>query len=175
MHFVFRILAVAAIFGSTLVIATGCANRKPPGKGTDNSAKNGHEHDHPHEGPHKGALAEWGNEEYHAEFTVDHEKKQATVYILDGEVKKAAPIPVESITLTLSNVKPAVQITLKADPDKGDPKGSSSRFIGMHEKLGVEMDFTGQISAKVGDRAFTGDFDEKAHDHKHDHKEEKKK
>ncbi|MBI3410419.1 MAG: hypothetical protein HY040_18935 [Planctomycetes bacterium] len=164
-------IAIAAIFASTFVIASGCADRKPPGKSGENTAKNGHKHDHPHEGPHEGALAEWGNEEYHAEFTVDHEKKQATVYILDGEVKKAAPIPVESITLTLTNVKPTVQITLKADPDKGDPKGSSSRFVGVHETLGVEMDFKGQISAKFGDRPpYSGDFDEKAHDHKHDKK-----
>jgi hypothetical protein len=40
--------------------------------------------DHPEFGPHKGALAEWGEEEYHLEFTVDHKGQQATVYVLDG-------------------------------------------------------------------------------------------
>jgi hypothetical protein len=128
-------------------------------------------HDHAEQGPHGGALAEWGEEKYHAEFTVDHPKKQATVYILDGTAKKPSPIPAETITLTLTNVKPTVQFTLKADPQEGDPKGSSSRFIGTHDQLGVEMEYEGEISGRVGDTPYVGAFEEKEH-HK---KDEKKK
>jgi hypothetical protein len=121
-------------------------------------------HDHPDEGPHGGALAEWGDEEYHAEFTVDHKEKKATVYILDGEVKNPVPIEAESITLTISNVTPPATITLKADPQKDDPKGKASRFSGTHDSLGEEKAFKGTIQGKIGDKPYEDDFEEKAHD-----------
>lgn len=164
-----------AFLGAALFALAGCAGKEAPKKDTKTQAADkdkGHAaHDHADEGPHGGALAEWGAEEYHAEFTVDHGKKQATVYLLDGKAKKAVPIQTESITLTIKNVKPPASITLKADPQKEDPKGTSSRFVGQHDALAKEMEFDGEISGKVGDKAYTGDFKEKAHkDHKHDKK-----
>jgi hypothetical protein len=175
-----RGFAVVSLFLIGLMVVPGCT-QKPADKGKDSSqgkdkdkdkdkGKGGHAH--ADEGPHGGALAEWGDEKYHAEFTVDHEKKQATVYILDGSAKKASPIAVETIQLSITNVKPPVQITLKADAEKDDPKGSSSRFVGTHEKLGVEMEFKGEISAKIGDTPYSGTFEEKPHK---DHKDDKKK
>jgi hypothetical protein len=171
---------IVAFMVSLSILATpGC--NKPADKGKDGNAspakntdgkKSAEEHSHPEEGPHGGPLAEWGEEKYHAEFVVNHDKKEATVYILDGSAKKASPIAAETISLTITNVKPVAQITLKADPDKDDPKGSSSRFVGTHDKLGTKMDFTGEISGKVGNTPYAGTFEK--HDHK-DHKHEKKK
>src|SRR5437660_616216 len=112
-------LSAGAALTAALFLAAGCSDR--PAK--PYSPKKGGTEAHPSKGPHGGVLAEWGEENYHAEFTVDHAKKQATVYILDGSAKKAAPVAADSVTLTLSNVKPPVQITLKADPQEGDPKG----------------------------------------------------
>jgi hypothetical protein len=103
----------------------------------------------------------WGDEKYHAEFTVDRARKQATVYLLDGSARKPSPIPADTILLTLTNLKPPVQITLKKDPQTGDPAGSASRFVGTHDKLGAEGEFTGEISGKVGDTPYTGEFPEK--------------
>ncbi|MBX9681449.1 MAG: hypothetical protein K2X38_22060 [Gemmataceae bacterium] len=171
-------LSVAALLG-----AGGC-NKSDSGKGKDaaapankaadqgkapaDGAKDGAKKDaHVEKGPHGGSLAEWGEEKYHAEFTVDHGKKTATVYILDGEAKKATPIAAESITLSLSNVKPPVQVTLKAAPQADDPKGQASRFTGTHDQLAKEMEFEGEISGKVGDTPYAGKFKEKDHD---DHK-----
>lgn len=147
----------------------GCArdinqDKKEPGP------KAGHKH--PDEGPHGGALAEWGNEEFHAEFLVDHGKKEATVYILDGLADKTVPIKEESLTLIIKNVQPPANIILKADPQKDDPKDRSSRFTGRHDALGKEMEFEGEISGKIGDKAYTGEFKEKAHKgHKHPKKQ----
>jgi hypothetical protein len=150
---------------------SGCVKQPPPKSPTGAEAKAKQVHDHPDEGPHGGALAEWGDEKYHAEFTVNHAKKQATVYILDGSVKKASPIAAETITLSLTNVKPPLQVTLKAEPQEGDPKGQASRFVGTHDALGKEMDFEGEISGKVGETPYSGTFKEKAeHEHKHDKK-----
>jgi hypothetical protein len=169
------------VVSATVMLAGGCSRDKPKvvnGKtanGKKQDGKTPHVHDHPDHGPHGGALAEWGEEEYHAEFTVDHAKKQATVYILDGSAKKAAPIAAETINLTLTHAKPAVEITLKADPDKDDPKGKSSRFVGTHDKLGEERPFEGEISAKIDDKPYTGSFHEEEEDEHHKKASKEKK
>ena len=162
-------LGRVAFFAAAALLAAGC----PGGKDTKStgSAPGAGKHEHPEEGPHGGALAEWGEEEFHIEFKADPGKKQATVYILDGAAKKVVPIEAETVMLVIKNVQPPANITLKADPQKDDPKGKSSRFVGTHDALAKEMEFKGEISGKVGAKAYAGDFEEKAHkDHKHDKK-----
>jgi hypothetical protein len=151
-----------------LVIAAGCTDQ--PAK--SDRPKKATKESHPSKGPHGGALAEWGEENYHAEFTVDHAKKQVIIYILDGSAKKAEPVAADTLTLTISNVKPPVQVTLKADPQDGDPKGQSSRFRGTHDALGTEMEFEGEIAGTVGGTPFSGEFKEKA-DGGHKHNKER--
>jgi hypothetical protein len=119
---------------------------------------------HPEVGPHKGALAEWGEEEYHVEITFNHKEKQVIVYMLDGSAKKAKPIESKEIVLTLKQ-KPAVTVKLKAAPDKGDPTGFSSRFFATHEAFAKHQDFEGTVSGKVGTKPYSGDFKAK---HTHD-------
>src|SRR5262249_47806329 len=99
-------------------------------------------HDHPDGGPHGGALVEWGDEEYHLEFTVDHKAQEATVYVLAGDAKTAKPIKTKELTLTLK-LAPPVLIKLAASPQSGDPAATSSRFVGKHAALGVEQEFRG--------------------------------
>ena len=149
-----RMLGGAALFAAAAFVAAGCT-AGPTGSGPGKTSKAAHQH--PEEGPHGGALAEWGAEEYHAEFTVDHDKKQATVYILDETAAKAAPIKAESITLTVTTFTPPVQITLKADPQQGDPKGSASRYTGTHDKLATVTEFKGEFAgAPFQGRGLTG-------------------
>lgn len=159
--------------GTVLLLSgTGCSQPAAPSKTPVAKAKKSahdHEHDHPHEGPHQGALAEWGDEEYHPEFTVDHKTQEAIVYILDGRARKAKPIAARSITLSLKT-QPPVTITLEARPQEGDPAGTSSRFVGKHPELGKEQGFAGTISGEVNGKPYSGDFKEEAHDHKHDKK-----
>lgn len=131
-------------------------------------------HDHPEEGPHHGALAEWGEEEYHVEFTADRKKGSATVYILDGSAKKAKPIDAKEVTLTIKGKK-AVSVDLKRDPQKDDGDGKCSRFTGKHKALTGKEKFAGTLSAEVGGKPYSGDFKESAHDHKHDHKDKEDK
>lgn len=121
-------------------------------------------HDHPTTGPHKGVLAEWGEEEYHVEIVFDSKAKLATIYILDGTAKKAKPIAVTEVTLTLKQ-KPPVTLKLKAMPEKGDPAGQASRFAGTNEVFGKNQDWEGTVSAKIGTKPYSGDFKSK-HDHK---------
>lgn len=174
-----RGFACFAILVAGLLVAPGC-NKTPnkekpadPKKKEEATAKKDDgkkKDDHAEKGPHGGPLAEWGEEKYHAEFTVDHDKKQATVYILDGSAKKASPIAAETISLTITSFNPSVKVTLKAAPDKDDPKGSSSRFVGMHDKLAEKVEYKGQISGTVDKTPYVGKFDEKDDDHKKDKK-----
>jgi hypothetical protein len=150
-------------------VVAGCGDRAeqaggPKPGGTAGATKAGEE-GHPEAGPHGGPLAEWGEEKYHAEFTVDRKAKRATVYVLDGTARKAAPIPAEEVTLTLTNVTPAVQVALKADPQAGDPRGQASRFSGTHEALGRDVPLRGEISGDVAGTPYVGAFDEKGPGH----------
>jgi hypothetical protein len=147
-----------ALLTAVLLAATGSVSTTAAAAGGDKDKK---KEEHPEIGPRGGPLAEWGDEKYHVEVTVDHGKKTATAYILDGSAKKASPIAAASIKVTLTSLKPTVQIILKADPEKGDPKGTSSRFVGMHDKLAEKGKLVGEVSGKVGDLPYVGKFEQK--------------
>jgi hypothetical protein len=156
-----------AALAACLVLA-GCSNR-PAGSAPQSVAKAKDKgaagkpagHDHADEGPHGGDLAQWGDEEYHLEFTVDHAQRQATVYVYDGNVKRATPIPVQALALTLK--RPAVTMSLEARPQDGDPAGTASRFVGTHAALAKDQEFEGAISGQVGGKPYSGDFKQKLH------------
>lgn len=158
MKFCNRLLGGLAL-ATSLAVLTGVSAQE---KGKTPPAKE-KGHDHPETGPHKGVLAEWGEEEYHVEIVIDNKTKEATVYILDGEAKKAKPIDVKEVTLTLKQ-KPAVTVKLKSKPDKDDPTGKSSRFVGTDDAFAKHQDFEGTVSAKIGTKPYSGDFKAK-HSH----------
>jgi hypothetical protein len=149
---------------------TGCNNRpdrkpKDDGKAAKKSLRDD-DHDHG-PGPHDGTIIEFGK--YHGEFTVDHKSQEATVYILGADAKTAAPIQVEKLLLSIKT--PQFQLELKADPQKGDPPGKSSRFVGKHENFGKEQEFEGTVTGMMDGKQINGDFKEKEHkDHKHNKK-----
>ncbi len=126
----------------------------------DDHSREGHEHG---AGPHDGTLADWGGGKYHVEFTVDHDKKQATAYILGNDEKTAVPIEAEEITLSIKD--PAFTTTLAASPQDADAEGKSSRFVGNHDSLGVVKEYEGSMSGVVDDTPYSGNFKEEAHDH----------
>lgn len=122
------------------------------------------EHGHSHgAGPHDGTLADWGGGKYHVEFTVSHPDKQATVYILGDDEKTPAPIKATEIQLTIAS--PSIDAVLKAQPQAGDPEGTSSRFVGTHDNLGIVQEYAGTISGEIEGTPYTGDFKEEPHSH----------
>jgi hypothetical protein len=155
---------------STLAFVIGCGGSQQPAT-PDPQANGGqsadHSDDHGHAGhgagPHDGTLADWGGGKYHVEFTVDHDKQEATIYILGDDEKTPSPIKAEEIQLSISD--PVMQVTLKASSQEGDPEGSSSRFVGNHDSLGVVQEYAGTITGVVDDTPYSGDFKEVAHDH----------
>ncbi|MDP1564496.1 MAG: hypothetical protein Q8M16_24210 [Pirellulaceae bacterium] len=165
------LIAIAAIgtFG-------GCSSSKPDSQETkkpstsgehlhdDGSVHKSHDEGHSHgEGPHGGVVADWGGGKFHVEFTVDHDKQEATVYILGDDEKTAVAIDATEVILAIK--KPATQVTLTTTPQDSDPQGKSSRFVGKHENLGTVMEYEGSISGVVNGTPYSGNFKEVAHDH----------
>jgi hypothetical protein len=147
----------AGVFAALL--AAGCASR-PASSSKAGTAVAGDDHDHG-AGPHGGTIIELGGGKYHAEFTVDHKKQEAVVYILGGNAK--SPLPIKADTVMLSIKDPSFQVELKARPQTGDPAGQSSCFAGTHEKFGKEQEFAGTVSCEIDGKPFAGDFAEKPH------------
>jgi hypothetical protein len=148
-------------------ILAGCAKKteptpksdaKPTKSGTDDKHSLG-------AGPHGGALADWGGGKYHVEFTVDHDKQEATVYILGADEKTTVPIKAKDgqISANIKGLKnkDTFQLVLKAAPQPGDPEGKASRFVGKHEKIGVVQEFAGTITGEFESTPYSGDFEEK--------------
>ena len=136
----------------------------------DHDHGDGHTHDHDHAhgaGPHGGTVTDWGGGAYHIEFTVDHEKQAATVYVLGSDEKTPSPIKTDKISLVIND--PETEIELVASPLDGETADNASRFTGTHETLGIVREFSGTIQGLVDGTPYTGDFSEAAHgdDHKH--------
>lgn len=149
-----------------------------PQPGTTATSESDHGHPHTGEGshghgagPHGGTVADWGGGKYHVEFTVDHDKKEATVYVLGSDEKTPEPVKAASLLLTIK--KPELQADLLPVPQDGDPEGTSSRFVGTHDGLATVMEYEGTMSAEVDGTPYAGNFKEEAHGgHAHAHGED---
>jgi hypothetical protein len=151
-------MAALTICGLSLL---GCAEKPTPAPTTTPppAAAGGHGHG---AGPHGGAVADWGGGAYHVEFTVDHDKKEATVYILGSDGRTTKPIKADKITLSIDD--PAFQVDLAAQPQDGEPAGESSRFVGQHDNLGIVREFSGSIAGEFDGAPYAADFAEEAHE-----------
>ena len=117
-----------------------------------------------HEGPHKGVVVEWGEEDYHPEIVIDAKAGTVTVYVYgnhnDLHKKKLKAIDSKTLSLVLKTTPPTT-IKLDSSPEKGDPKGSSTKFAGKDDVLKKEMKWEGTLSGKVGAKEYKGDFKQK--------------
>jgi hypothetical protein len=169
----------AAALIAAAITAGGCTQGPaPPQAKPKTSASKADDHNHTHDGdnhhehgagPHEGTLADWGGGTYHVEFTVDHDKKEALVYLLGADMKTPAPVKTGDGTLLLTIREPSFQVELSALPLPGETDGKASCYGGTHESLGIVREFAGTISGEVDGTPFAGDFAEEAHGD-HDHK-----
>lgn len=153
----------------------GCSGKSAPSGGEPNTASStSDDHGHSHAsqgahghgaGPHGGTLADWGGGAYHVEFTVDHDKKEATVYVLGSDEKSPEPVSTDKILLTI-NV-PQLQVDLLPAPLEGEAAGLCSRFVGAHDALATVREFEGTISGVVDGTPYAGNFKEETGDHSH--------
>lgn len=145
-----------------LHMVAGCGRTPAPATRSD-AAADSKDHGHPAHGagPHGGTLTDWGGGAYHVEFTVDHEKKEATVYLVGSDEKSPAPIEADKIRLTIDD--PMTELELVAKPLEGEAAGTSSRFVGTHDTLGIVKEFAGAIGGEIEGVPYTGDFKEEPH------------
>lgn len=164
-----------------LVCALGCQQQTSAPTASSTTATATQDHGHAHAdnsdhadghshgvGPHQGTLADWGGGEYHVEFTVDHDKQEATVYVLGSDAQTPAAVRTLDGTVLLTITEPSFQVTLQAAPRDGESDGMASRYVGTHESLGAVRAFAGSIGAEVDGTPYAGDFTEEA-DGAHDH------
>jgi hypothetical protein len=175
------LLALVMVIG-----VVGCQNRTEPMTAPTTQSADGHSHGpdeegHSHDedqhdhsiaghshgvGPHDGTIADWGGGKYHVEFVVNHDKKEATVYVLGSDEKTASPIDAPTVELSIKS--PAMQVTLQPSPQESDPQGKASRYVGVHDQLAVVQEYEGTITGVVDGTPYSGDFKEEAHgDHAH--------
>ena len=152
----------------TLTLAIGCGDADKPAPApvttpatATTPAKDAPKHAAHGTGPHEGAVADWGGGKFHVEFTVDHDKQEATVYVLGDDEKTATPIKAATILLNIND--PKFQVELAAAPLEGEAEGTASRFVGKHESLGKVQEFAGSISGEVDGTPYVGDFKEEPH------------
>lgn len=149
------------VCSAALFAVTGCGKSPEPApapQATSGSQAQDEGHPAHGSGPHGGTITDWGGGAYHVEFTVDHDKKEATVHILGGDEKTPSPIKAQAIHLTIN--EPMTELELTATPLEGEAKGTSSRFAGTDDTLGIVQEFTGTISGEIEGTPYTGDFKE---------------
>jgi hypothetical protein len=142
-------------------------------QGHDHAHEQGHAHDHDdpsnhdsahhddHEhgnGPHGGVIADWGGGVFHVEFTVNHDKKECTVYVLGDDAKTPAPIDAKRIQVSI--VEPLFDIDLNAQPLDGESNGRSSRFSAQHDNFGIVREFAGTIVGVADGTPYASEFKE---------------
>ena len=169
-----KVLMSFTLIGAMFVFS-GCSQETASTPKTPKTTSAADDHGHPHapgdtahaphaghgSGPHDGTISDWGGGKFHVEFTVDHGKQEGTVYILGADEKTPTPIDAKEIELSITD--PVMQVTLKASPQKTDPAGKSSRFIGNHKSLGVVQEYAGTISGVIQGTPYSGDFKEEPH------------
>lgn len=122
-------------------------------------------------GPNGGIVFELGK--YHAEFTVDHEKKQCTVFVLSADEKNPQPVKVAAKELMLTTKeakstdgKVIPRLTIKLLP-KEDASGKGSIFVGADAGLGNEINFAGMVIGEIDGKPSQGEFKEEEEGHGH--------
>ena len=152
------------VLGFGLGLATliaGCGKVDSTGKPPEKVGPKEPEHVHG-KGPNGGVVLDLGK--YHAEFTVNHDKKECLLLVIDAENEKAKPLAVkaEEFTLTTKPTKtkegkevPAMTIQLTARDAKD---GKASAFVGTNPGLGNVAEFEGSVVGAIDGKPSTGEF-----------------
>jgi len=156
----------AKILGLGLLVValsvTGCSGKTDKDSGKDGDKK---DPDHTHgKGPNGGVVFDLGK--YHAEFTVDHPKKECMVLFVTADKKDAKPLPVAAKELTVVTLesktkegKKVPPMTIKMIP-KDEKDGKAAKFVGGDPDLGNVADFEGTVFGDIDGKRAEGKFKE---------------
>jgi hypothetical protein len=136
---------------------------------------NGHEashsdgtgaNDHTHEGPNGGRLIVLGDENYHAELVIDHEKAEATVRVLDRSGRKPVCVDQSEITLNVHCDGRPHQIKLVAVDASDLPTNTRCCFRGTSDVLRGDCQLGGRLNIVIRGKPYTGRVAHHEGDHK---------
>lgn len=157
-------------FGFGLLLAAlttlGCSDQTgtPPSAKDKGSAKDvGKKDDHAHgQGPNGGVVFDLGK--HHAEFTVDHDKKECMILVLGDDEKTPTKVAAKELNLTTKETKTkdakvVPPMTIKMLP-KDEADGKASKFVGADPGLGSVADFEGTVLGEIDGKPSQGTFKE---------------
>jgi len=109
----FAALLATVVLVSVGFVLVGCDQ---PANHTEKSPvkKDDHDHEHAHHGPHDGHIAEFGDHEYHLEWTHDDASGKVSLYVLDGEAKKEVRIGAEELVIVTKQEDESKEYVLAA-------------------------------------------------------------
>ena len=169
-------MTYAKTLGLGLLVAslavTGCGDKSTAptaggdkGKGAaPDGGKKGDDHAPHGAGPNGGVVFDLGK--HHAEFTVDHPKKECTILFLTGDQKGATAMAVAAKEFTLTTKETKTKegkvvppMTVKLLP--ADAKdGKASKFVGTDPGIGNVADFAGTVTGEIDGKPSSGEFKE---------------
>src|SRR5215475_468334 len=125
-------MTYAKTLGLGLLVAalTVAGGAQQSGAMQDAKKKEAHK---PHgKGPNGGVVFDLGK--YHAEFSVDHGKKECTVLVLGQDEKTPTPVAAKDLTVTTKETKTkegkaVPPMTIKLVP-RDESDGKATRFVG---------------------------------------------
>jgi hypothetical protein len=146
------------------LVVTGCTQSNTPPKDKGAAKGGGKKDDHvPHgKGPNGGVVFDLGK--YHAEFSVDHDKKECMILVLGDDEKTVTKVACKEMTvITLESKtkegKVVPPMTIKMLP-KDEADGKASKFVGTDPVLGNVADFEGSVVSEIAGKPSTGKFRE---------------
>jgi len=151
----------------TAVALAGCGKKEAGKNGHDH-----HHHDHGGEGPHGGHIAELEGSDLHIEWVHEDEEDLLTIYVLDKDAKKLAPVEAKElqvvVTVAGETEKSPLVFKLPAVEPQGDPP-KASKFEIKSDELLVHLEIEEndiQLKGDFGGQAISAKLE---HDHDHDH------
>jgi hypothetical protein len=160
----------AKALGLGLLVAALAVTSCSPQSGTTPAAKDqeaakdtGKKAAHTHgKGPNGGVVFDLGK--YHAEFTVDHDKKECMVLVLGQDEKTPTPVAAKELTVTTKETKTkeaktVPPMTIKLVP-RDESGGKATRFVGTDPGLGNVADFEGTVLGEIDGKPSQGEFKE---------------
>lgn len=113
-------------------------------------------------GPSGGVVFDLGS--YHAEFTVDHPKKECTILFLGDDEKTPTAVDAAEFVLNIQETKTAdgtvvapMTVTMKPADAK---EGKATTFVGADPGIGNVADFAGTLSGEIDGKPAMGKFAE---------------
>jgi hypothetical protein len=163
LHF-YRLFGLATV-SAGLLFGSGCGVQNEHACCDHDRACRHDVGDHSEVGPNGGRLIVLGDEDYHAEFAIDHANGEVIVRILDRTGCEPVGIEQRSITLNFKSQGRPHQIQLVAT---GCPEGEPNKsycFCGTSDLLRGECELTGRLNLVIGGKPYTGQVAHRESDH----------